>query len=77
MTNKEIYEKYISIKCQSSNIKKTIGNKVNLLLKITKNYLEIQEKFEENLCKIADATLHLLYANLTQMICSNFKWNFC
>ena len=42
-----------------------------------KNYLEIQEKFERNLCKMADATLHLLHANFMKTICSNFKRNFC
>ena len=52
-------------------------NKVNLLLKITKNCSEIQEKFEKNVCKMSDANLCLLHKNSIKMICSNFEWNFC
>ena len=57
--------------------KKKIEDRVNLLLKITKKYSKIQEKFERNLCKMADATLHLLHVNFKQTICSNFNQNFC
>ena len=39
--------------------------------------LEMQEKFERNLCKMMHATLHLLRANFMQTFRSNFKQNFC
>ena len=45
-------------------------NKVYLLLNITQNYLEIQGKFNQNLCKMADATLHLL--PYMQILCKRF-----
>ena len=51
MKNKEIkkfMKKYVSIKCQSTFIKKkkkTIGYKVNLILKITNDLLKFQTKF--------------------------------